>query len=163
MISIDQNRKKQWINPLCSYHERVLVFSKCVMSKAILCTIDFSESSKQALRCAAALARDLRTHLTILYTYRLIREKNVEIFKRKKEIEEEATLNFLAIEKELLKDLGISYDFKTEVGFVADRVEAYAEKTPISFLVIDKNMAADSKETFDELMESTQVPMVIVP
>ena len=133
------------------------------MSKTILCTIDFSQSSRQTLRCAATLARDLQAHLTILYTYRLIRVKNDEVFERKKKIEEEAAQNFITIEKELLKDIGISYDFKTEVGFVADRVEAYGRKNPIGFLVIDKNMTVDSKEAFDELMENMQVPMVIVP
>ncbi|HEY8934102.1 MAG TPA: universal stress protein [Cyclobacteriaceae bacterium] len=133
------------------------------MSKPILCTIDFSESSRQTMKCAATLARDLHAHLTILYTYRLIRVKNDEVFERKKKIEERAAQNFIAIEEELLKDLGISYDFKTEVGFVADRVEAYTRKTPIGFLVIDKNMTVESKETFDELMENMQVPMVIVP
>ena len=133
------------------------------MAKTILCTIDFSPSSCQALKLAATLARDLKAHLTILYTYRLIRVRNEELFDSKKKIEEEAAKNFISLEKEFLMDMDISYDFKTEIGFVADRVEAYSKKTPIGFFVIDKKMSFDSKETFNELLENMKVPILIVP
>jgi len=114
------------------------------------------------LQCAASLAKELRAHLTVLYTYRLI-TRNEEVFQSKKKIEEEAAKNFATLEDNMLKDMGISYDFKTEVGFVSDRIEAHARKTPLGFLVIDKNMTIESRETFDDLVENMRVPMVIVP
>jgi len=133
------------------------------MSNTILCTVDFSASSKRVLQCAANLAKDLHVHLTILYTYRLIVNKNEEVFQSKKKIEEEAARNFALLEMEMLNNTGISYDFKTEIGFVGDRIEAHARKTPLDFIVIDKNMREESKETFDDLVGNTRVPMVIVP
>jgi len=132
------------------------------MSKTILCTIDFSASSRHTLQCAVSLAKDLQAHLTVLYTYRLIRVKNEEVVEGKKKIEAAAALNFAAIE-EVLRGEGISYDFKTEVGFVVDRIEAFAKESSLGFVVIDKNMNVNNKEAFDELIEHLQVPVVIVP
>lgn len=132
--------------------------------KTILCTIDFSDSSKQALTWAAGLAKELNAHLTILYTYRLYSTKNSEAIELKKQLELKAIHNFTLLEKELLETHNeISYDFKTEVGFVADRVENFVKNHAVSFLVMDKSMNAQNKEMFNELVEHIQVPLVIVP
>ena len=80
-----------------------------------------------------------------------------------KKIEEEANRNFQILEKDLLLDKKISYDFKTEVGFIADRVEEHNRKQPINFLVINKNIRTTNKESFDDLVDNTRVPMVIIP
>jgi hypothetical protein len=133
------------------------------MLRTILCTIDFSPSSKQVVKCAADLALDLQAHLTVLYTYRLMVVKNDEAFEGKRMIEESAVKNFALMEKEILTGLDITYDFKTEVGFVTDRIEAHARESKLGFIVIDRNMSINSKEAFDELVENVPVPMVIVP
>jgi hypothetical protein len=62
-----------------------------------------------------------------------------------------------------LKGLGIKYEFKIEVGFVADRIEDHAKKNHLRFIVIDKSMCTRSKESFEELIENINVPVVIVP
>jgi hypothetical protein len=98
-----------------------------------------------------------------LYTYRLTRDHKEEVFERKRKTEELAVSNFSAMENEFLKAAGITYEFKTEIGFVADRVEALIKKTPIGFLVMDKNMTFESKESFEELLENMVIPTVIVP
>jgi hypothetical protein len=133
------------------------------MQKAILCTIDFSQSSRHTLQCAAKLASDLNVHLTVLFTYRLMKVKTDEVFQRKKEIEQKAAADFALLENELLKGKGISYDFKMEVGFLADRVDAYARKSQIGYVVIDRNMSVESREAFDDLVVTMSVPTLIVP
>jgi len=134
------------------------------MSLSILCVIDFSESSKNALQWALENARIHKSHLTILYSYRLTHAQYGEsIIALRKKIEDEAHKNFRVLEHDLLLDKQISYDFKTEVGFVADRVEEHAKKHPIDFLVIDKSIRMSNKESFDDLVEHMQVPLVIVP
>src|SRR5689334_21029858 len=133
------------------------------MPKAILCTIDFSQPSRQVVRWAVTLARELQAHLTLLYTYRLVHVKGDEALRMKKKMEDEALLNFGSLEKEMLKGTGISYDFKTEVGFMADRVEDHVKKNPIDFLVMNKNTSPESREAFDELVEHTRIPLIIVP
>ena len=134
------------------------------MSSSILCVIDFSESSRKAVQWAVKNARTYKSHITVLYPYRLTRPQYGEnIVALRKKIEEEANRNFQIIENDLLRDKDISYDFKTEVGFIADRVEEHAKNNPINFLVIDKNIRTNNKESFDDLVAATQVPMVIIP
>lgn len=131
--------------------------------KTILCTIDFSQSTRQSITWAVALATQLRAHLSILYTYRLNQARAGEIITMKKVIEEEARQKFAELEKECLVNSGVSYDFSIEVGFVSDRIEDRAKKNPLDFLVMDKTMKVNSNESLEELMEHIHVPMLVVP
>lgn len=133
------------------------------MTATILCTVNFSDSSKHALQWAIDLARQLKAHITILYTYRLIKSKQGETVGMKRRIEEEALKNFETLEHEFLAGQNISYDFRVEVGFVNDRVEQLVQKTNINFLVMDREMSSNNKESFDELVEQIRIPLVIVP
>lgn len=132
------------------------------MTNGILCTTDLTESSKTALQWSVRLAKKLKSPLTILFTYRLFKEngKAVEV---KKKMEEDAYTRFRALEKEILSDAGISYQFKTEIGFVDDRISEHVRNSKTSFLVMGKNMSVDSKETFDSLVDQLKIPVIIVP
>jgi shikimate 5-dehydrogenase len=114
-----------------------------------------------ALKWSIGLAKKLTIPLTVLYTYRLYKQDG-EIFGIKKKLEEEASKNFEAIEKELLAGTGITYDFKTEVGFVDDRIEDHARKNKVSFLVMGKSMSIRNKD-FDALVDQLKIPLVLVP
>jgi nucleotide-binding universal stress UspA family protein len=133
------------------------------MTKGIICTIDFSESSKSALRWSVSLAKLLKTRLTILYTYRLLNSHNGEAVEFRKKIEENARQKFSSFEKEVLEDCGVKYEFKIEVGFISNRVKDHVKKNGVSFLVMGNKMNSTNKESFDELAENLQVPLVIVP
>jgi len=133
------------------------------MAKTILYTTNFSNSSNHALKWAVTLAKQLKAHITILYTYRLIKSQNGEVIQMKKKIEEEALRNFATLEHDLLTNQNISYDFRMEVGFMNDRVEHFTRKVPINFLVMDREMSTENRESFDELVEHITVPLVIVP
>jgi nucleotide-binding universal stress UspA family protein len=130
--------------------------------KKILCTIDFSDSSRQALKYSVKLAKESGSTLTILYAYRLFKS-NGEAVAMKKKIEADAAANFALLENELLAGSGISYEFRIEVGFVDDRIEEHARKNNLSFLVMGKSMSSGTKETFNELVSHLQIPLVIVP
>jgi nucleotide-binding universal stress UspA family protein len=132
-------------------------------SRSILCTIDFSDASLQALVWAIGIAQELNVHLTILYTYRLIHTQNENVVQLKKKLEEEASLKFAQLEKDVLLGRVLSYDFKTEVGFMTDRIEDHTRQHTISFVVMDKNLGASNKEVLDDLLEHIRAPLVIVP
>src|SRR5688572_903790 len=132
------------------------------MTNEIICTTDFSSSSKEALKLAISFAKKLGNRLIILYTYRLFKQ-NGEGIALKRKMETEATINFAELEKELLKESGVEYDFQTEVGFVDDRIEERLKKNKISLLVMGKGMSLQNKETFDNLISQLQIPLVIVP
>jgi len=133
------------------------------MKKGILCAIDFSEASKQTLRWAVELAKRLDDHLTIIYTYRLLHPYNGEATELKKKIEEDAIKNFALLEKEQLIGKGVMYDFKTEIGFVADRAKDHVKRNGAGLLVVGKKMNSTNKQSFDELVAELQMPLVIVP
>ena len=132
------------------------------MTNGVLCTIDFTNSSKEALKWSVDISKKLKCHLTILYTYRLYKQ-NGEAVAVRKQTEEEAFRNFATLEKEVLAGKGISYDFKIEVGFIDDRVEDHIKKNEIDFLVMDKGMTLRNKESFDDLVKELEIPIVIVP
>jgi hypothetical protein len=136
---------------------------KAGLDKGILCTIDFSESSKEALQWAVTMAKELNVHLTILYAYRLVSGTKNDGVELKNQIERDAQENFLQIEREILKGSGVSYDFKTEVGFVSNRVKDHVKRNGLSFWVIGNHMNSANRESFDELASNIQVPLVIVP
>ncbi len=133
------------------------------MSNGILCTVDFSRGSEDAVKWAISLATQLGCALTILYTYRLTKNIEGDVVAYKKKIEREAADKFAKWETELLKPAGIKYKFKIEIGFMADRVEDHAKKNAVSFLVMDRNMSKQNRETFNDLVEHVNVPLVIVP
>jgi nucleotide-binding universal stress UspA family protein len=134
------------------------------MAASVLCVIDLSDSSRKALQWAIANARTNRAHLTILYPYRLIRGENGETVREmRRKIEEKAQENFGILERDFLRGGKVSYDFRTEVGFLADRVEEHTKNNHINFLVINKNLRSANKESFDDLVENSQVPLVIIP
>jgi nucleotide-binding universal stress UspA family protein len=132
-------------------------------TKTILCTVDFSSSTRHSLEWAVSLAQHMRAHLSVLYTYRLIQPRSGEIVNIKKIIEQEAKQKIEVLEKEYLQPSGISYDFKIEVGFVTDRIEDRAKKNTLDFVVMDKTMRSNSNESFDDLVEHIHVPMLLVP
>ena len=132
------------------------------MRNGILCATDFSASSNEALRWSVQLAECLNSPLTILYAYRLLRN-DVEATEVKKKTESEALRNFAILEREFLAKTAVTYNYKVEVGFIDDRIEDHVRKNKISFIVMGKNMTVKNKETFDDLMENLNIPLVIVP
>jgi len=132
--------------------------------KSILCVIDFSESSIQALRWSVELSQRFEAHLHVMYPYRLIEPKaGEEIIQYKKDTEEVANKRFEMIEKDHLVGKGISFDFKPEVGFLSDRIDARIRKHSLMMMVISKNVSLVNKENFNELLDKIKIPLVLVP
>lgn len=133
------------------------------MKKGILCAVDFSDSSKEALRWAIQLAQELSCHLTVLYTYRFLQPYSGEALDRKRQIEEEATRKLAELEKEMLVNKGVSYSVKMEVGFIADRAREHAKTDGADLLVVGNKMGSANRQSFDELVADIHMPLVIVP
>src|SRR5690242_12673421 len=123
-------------------------FPECtqkMMNNVTLCTIDFSEASRNALNYAIHLSKQLNSHVTILYAYRFPAMKDEGPLEVRKKIEADAKQKFSILEKDILQNSGISYDFKIEVGFVSNRVTEYAKNNDVKFLVMGNKMNASSK------------------
>lgn len=130
---------------------------------SVLCVIDFSASSENALRSAVHLASGNQTHLTVLHPYRLTQAvKKEDLVKLKRDIDEEAALNFKKM-SHLLINLNVPFDFRAEVGFLTDRVQEHLRKNNVTLLVMNKHLALGSWEAFHELIDQLEIPMMIVP
>lgn len=129
---------------------------------SILCAIDFSDSSLQALMWAIPEAQKHNYHISVLYPYRLdqIRKKE-DVVKSKKEMDVDAVEKFDRLVSGMLRDGQVSFNFKSEVGFLRDRIREHANKNNVVMLVMGKELAGE--ESFQELIEEVEVPIVIVP
>jgi hypothetical protein len=115
------------------------------------------------LEWTVGMAKQLHAHIIILYTFRLLQSKSSEALVTKKRMEEQAINRFNLLERELLINKGLSYEFRSEVGFVTDRVEDHVKREPIHLLIVSKSMSTQSKEVFEELIDQIRVPLVIIP
>lgn len=133
------------------------------MKNVILCAIDLSDNSRNVLKFAIDLSRQNKIHITILYAYRLLNGESLEPIEARRKLEESARQKFSELEKELLQNSGVQYDFKLEVGFVANRIREFIKTNKVSFLVIAKNTSSGIKEPIDEIAGNLHIPLVIVP
>ncbi len=136
--------------------------------KDILCTVDFSDSSIDALKWAFDYAKRTQAKVTVMYCYRLIAlmdDEETSGLKRNKE--EEATKMFKEFETKHLNGQPVTYKFITEVGFFHFRIEMFLQKNPIGLLVMGNSTVQKFDEYkaigFDKFLMNSKVPVVIVP
>lgn len=130
----------------------------------ILCVIDFSEASQEALRTAIDIAGSTSSMLKILYPYRLKQRRNIsDLSQWKKNIESDASNNFSRMTSALLKESNVLYEFKAEVGFVEDRVEAFTGKHQVGLVVISSELAFQGDGVFLQILERLNCPLLVVP
>lgn len=142
--------------------------SETAMKQSILCAIDFSESSIQALGWAIQEAIRVNAQLVVLYSYRLIYAGNIsDIYAFKEKTEEEARKKFQQIELQLKGDKILSTSFITEIGFFSDNIENYVRKNSVSMIVLGKTMADTIYEhkglPLQDFMATVLLPLSIVP
>ncbi|MEI9921361.1 MAG: universal stress protein [Bacteroidota bacterium] len=140
----------------------VVVLNK--IGTSILCVIDLTEASKDALLAALDIASSTKSKLTVLYPYRLNQPRSVpDVTQWKKSIEIDATDSFSRMTNTMFSDSDVLWDFKPEVGFVDDRVEAYSEKHDVGVVVMSNQLARTSDGAFLETLEKLKCPLLIVP
>jgi hypothetical protein len=138
------------------------------MKDHVLCAIDFSESSIQALRWANKLAAGTGAALAVQYSYRLIQQGNArDVLSFKRKTEEESKSKFSEIERTLFNGNGASKSFITEIGFYSDNIENFIRKNPSTVVVLGEDLAEsiyDHKgETLVDFLKGLHVPLVVVP
>jgi len=129
----------------------------------ILCIIDFSFTSCEALNWAIHIAQKLRSHLCVMFVYRLIPSRAGELKNWKKDIEEETRQQFLMIEKHSLANTGVSYEFKIEIGFISHHVQEYAANNDLIFVVMDRKANINNTESIDEVLKDLRIPVLLLP
>jgi hypothetical protein len=125
---------------------------------SILCIVDFSQSSERALSWAICLAKQINAHLIILHAFRLLLQEGNPVQLAKAQ-SEKAFINFHIIEKRFFQSCQITYEFKAEIGFIVDRIEAHSSDRTIDLLVVDKKQESG---VFDEIFQRVKIPIAII-
>ncbi len=132
----------------------------------VLCVIDLSPPSVSVLGVAADVANHFKAPLTVLYPYRIMPDKE-PIADYRKSLLQKAQKDFSDLEKQLHLNGSLHYEFRAEVGFLSDRVEAFFKQYPVLFVVMGEKMALERNESgsssLQELMKRIPVPVLVVP
>lgn len=136
--------------------------------RPILCVVDLSEKSSQVLEVAARMAHAYRSHLTVLFPYRLIdRGYNVDVAKLKVKLEQEAREKFLEIKSHVPLLDQVQHEFQPEIGFPADRINSFVKRNKVDSVVISQRQAALMNEVNHSVLQSlitnSRLPFTIVP
>jgi hypothetical protein len=134
--------------------------------KPVLCAIDFSESSLHVMEVAFEMAARFETNVTVLYSYRLVQPPGSEIAEYRKSMEAKARQGFEALVNQLEKN-SVACEFRSEIGFLSDRLEVYGHQNKIGVIVISKEMAASINEhkgqSLQDFVKCLKTPLLIVP
>jgi nucleotide-binding universal stress UspA family protein len=136
--------------------------------RPILCVIDLSETSIKVLEVAARMAYANKTHLTILFPYRLINSGfRDDVSKLKAKLEQDARDKFEVIEKKIEALKLIAFDFHPEIGFAADRINSYLRRTKVDMIILSQREADSIGEVnglgLRNLITVSKVPFTIIP
>lgn len=136
------------------------------MKGRILCPIDFSEASIEALKCAIEIARKERMGITVLFSYRLIEmEQGEEIMHFKNKMEASAREKFSAIEHFFDNGVSTDYEFVIEIGFFSDCISRQIRTAPVAKVVIANGMRPllnDKHLNQTPFLYSLSVPVIVV-
>lgn len=136
--------------------------------RPILCVIDLTQASVQVLEVAARMAYAYKSHLTILFPYRLIDNGyRGEISKLKSKLEQEAKENFSLLKDQVSLLDQLSFEFQPEIGFPADRINSFVRRNKIDSVVISQRQANLMNEVnhmaLQTLITNSKLPFTIVP
>lgn len=130
----------------------------------VLCVIDFSDSSRIALQTAINIAGSTKSRLTALYPYRLNQPRSVpDVAQWKRSIDADASTSFSRMTSTLLKESDVAVEFKSEVGFINDRVEAFTQKHKVGLVVMSADLTRANKDLLLDLLVKLECPLLIVP
>jgi hypothetical protein len=136
--------------------------------RPILCVIDLTEKSAQVLEVAARMAYAYKSHLTILFPYRLIDNSYVgDISKLKMNLEQQARDKFQLVASQITLLDQLSYEFQPEIGFPSDRINSFVRRNKVDSVVISQRQASLMNEVnqmaLQNLITNSKLPFTIVP
>lgn len=135
--------------------------------KAILCALDFSEASENVIQEAFKLASDKKTNLIVLFTYRLLQRKGEGLAEYRNGIEAKAKADFEALLLSIEEKADVPFEFITEIGFLADRIESFIKRNKVEAVVLCQRLAdtmnEQQEQSLETLITSLKIPVIIIP
>jgi nucleotide-binding universal stress UspA family protein len=135
--------------------------------KSILCALDFSETSYGVMKKALELAVLRKSALTFLFSYRLVEPLGSALADYRKSMETKARQDFDTLVKRLKINSSVRYEFRSEIGFLSDRIEAFIKKNDVALIVLGQDMVNSINEhkgtSLEVTIQAEKIPLVIVP
>ncbi len=131
----------------------------------ILCAFNLGESADEAVKSAVLFGFHFHLPIMILCSYRLIQSKgSEEVQTVKKRYEKMAVEKWKHIDS---AQSGIKPFFRTEIGFLSDRIESFVKSGKVRMLILGNNAATDIYEhkglTLKEFIKKVDVPVLVIP
>lgn len=161
---------KRW--PACYFSTKIKEISISIaMFKSIICPVDFSESSVNALAFALDIAQSNQSELVVLYTYRLISGSNDKQVANKvtlkKEQEEIASKRIEELKEHFPEFAKVKHTFLAEVGFISDRLAMAIEKYNADLVVLTENIKQRLQEKWEvdneNVLTRFHCPVLLIP
>lgn len=135
--------------------------------KSILCALDFSGASLGVMKKAIELAEGRKVGLIFLFSYRLVQPLGSTLADYRKTMEGKARQNFDALMGEIKIKVSVPYEFRSEIGFLSDRIDALITKQDVELIVIGQELLHTiNKHTgfpLEQHIDPERIPMVCVP
>ena len=132
-------------------------------SGSILCVIDFSDASRDALQYAIDMAASLDTRVCALYPYRLTNlAPQDDVARAKSSLDLGASQDFIKLRNSLPTTPAVAVEFRSEVGFINDRVYAYLKLNP-QVVIVSASLADTNVEAMHDMYDTLLVPLLVVP
>jgi len=136
--------------------------------RPILCVIDLTKSSAAVLDTAVRIASAFKTHLVILFPYRLIDYTYTgDLSALNSKLVDDAKVKFNALKRQGEIVNHFSYEFCPEIGFSSDRITSFLKAGEADMVVIGQQQANAmnelNKSTLQDLIKNSKLPFTIVP
>ncbi len=140
--------------------------------KTILATTDFTKTSAQAVRYAAALARDMGTELLVVHATHIpvVSDAYFDMRTTLEELQQEDALSLEKMIKELHEEFGaqLRINQKLEVGFTGDVIRDIVDSGEVGLVVMgiahtDRFSEVVFGSTSTKLAGNLRCPVLIIP
>jgi len=131
----------------------------------VLCAFNLGESADGVVKSAVSFSVHQKLPLMILCSYRLIQTNaSEEVQSVKKRFENMAIKKIKSIDN---VEHGIKPSFRTEIGFLSDRVESFVKTGKVKLIVVSNETASNIYEhkglTLKEFVKKINIPVLVIP
>ncbi|NNF21851.1 MAG: universal stress protein [Saprospiraceae bacterium] len=139
--------------------------------KTILVPTDFSRNAESALKYAIEFAKEFKTRIIILHSYRLLQTAvpsgDISPFSIKNQWDKDTWEKFRQLEKKLIKGSEINYEFEVDVGFASDAIISSVEANNVNLVIMGSAGAGTMSQVLGsttlKIIDKISCPVMVVP
>lgn len=119
------------------------------------------------MKRALELATERKGALTFLFSYRIVQPTGSTLADYRKSMETKAKQDFDTLVQQLIVNSSVPYEFRSEIGFLSDRIDAFIKKNDVELIVLGEDMVNSINEhkgfSLEKHIQDEKIPLFIVP